>query len=233
MKKVSGILAMGLALSLMLGMTAFAQTSPLPGSGESNAYFDSVGDIDTKTEGVDIDWTPVDEGDIAKVESSVNNTVTAAVNNGKLSLPGNLELDGSKPVNILGAVQAEVNALPKGGADLTFAVSGVSSDKTYAFLHYFNGVGGDYEILVATVGNGTLTAHFKSLSPIFIIEIPVKAGDDDGDNGNNGDNGNAPAAGTGAKTSPKTGESIPVATVIAVIGLAGAAVCAKKVRYNK
>ena len=43
------------------------------------------------------------------------------------------------------------------------------------------------------------------------------------------DVGQAPAAGV---VSPKTGEALPMAVVLAAICLAGAAVCAKKARCN-
>ena len=92
---------------------------------------------------------------------------------------------------------------------ITFAVSGVKAGQNVSVLHQT--ASGAWELLPATAGNGTITATFTSLSPVAFIV-------------------NGTAAGTAA--SPKTGNALPIFAVVAVICLAGIAVCGKNVKFN-
>ena len=86
---------------------------------------------------------------------------------------------------------------------LTFEVSGVKAGQKVTVLHMLPDH--NWEILPATAGNGTITATFTSLSPVAFV--------------------------VGA-TSPKTGETLPVFAILAVICLAGTVVCSRKVKFN-
>lgn len=86
---------------------------------------------------------------------------------------------------------------------LTFEVSGVKAGQKVTVLHMLPDH--NWEILPATAGNGTVTATFTSLSPVAFV--------------------------VGA-TSPKTGETLPVFAILAVICLAGTVVCSRKVKFN-
>lgn len=86
---------------------------------------------------------------------------------------------------------------------ITFDVSGVVAGQSVTVLHMLPDH--NWEILPATAGNGTVTATFTSLSPVAFV--------------------------VGA-TSPKTGETLPVFAILAVICLAGTVVCTRKVKFN-
>ena len=71
------------------------------------------------------------------------------------------------------------------------------------------------------------------MSPVAVVEVEKAGADDDDDDDDSSD-----AATTTTTTveetnvSPKTGETLPVAGIMAVICLAGAAVAVKKVKFN-
>lgn len=90
-------------------------------------------------------------------------------------------------------------------AQLTFNVSGVTEGQKIAVLHQKHD--GSWETITPdAVGNGTVTATFTSLSPVAIVAYNASA---------------------------QTGETAPVMPVIiAVICMAGVAICAKKVKFN-
>ena len=89
-------------------------------------------------------------------------------------------------------------------------------------------------MLQTKVENGAVYALFpQGFSPVYISILTVTGeevpdNNDDNDSSDS-DNSNSSAA----PESPKTGETLPVAGIMAVICLAAAAVCAKKVRYNR
>ena len=84
---------------------------------------------------------------------------------------------------------------------LTFAVPEIKAGERIIVLH--KGVNGWEEIAGAVAGEGTVTATFTSFSPIAIVKV--------------------------AATAEKTGV-VSVLPMIALAGLAGAAVCGKKSR---
>lgn len=100
-------------------------------------------------------------------------------------------------------------SLPAGdyskGVQVTMNVPGVVAGQSISVLH--QKADGTWEILpVNKVGNGTVTATFTSFSPVAIV------------------------SGAG---SPKTGSVLPMAGVMMIIFLAGAAVCAYRLRLTK
>lgn len=93
---------------------------------------------------------------------------------------------------------------------ITFQVPGVTEDSQVAVIHYTSGAWEN--VTPVTLGDGTVTASFDSLSPVGIVmkDVPGTAGDE--------------------AVSPKTGENSPamLAGGIAVLALAAAYVLRKK-----
>ncbi len=139
-------------------------------------------------------------------------------------LPENQEI---KSVNVLAAV--EINATIPAGAKsviVPIPVQGLNKDKNYVVLHLKDD--GTWEALAATVDGDALNVEFTSFSPVVIAEVELqKAGTDDGDDGDSDSEDSQNPA------SPKTGETLPLAGGMAVICLAGAYVCAKRVKTNR
>lgn len=112
--------------------------------------------------------------------------------------------------------------------NFTCRYDGLKENQEYVFLHYTgsNAPSGNWddvtekiydpdkwEIITAKVNSDlSLTGFFASFSPIAIAE------------------GSASAA---SVVSPKTGEVVAIAAIMALIMIAGAVVCAKKVRLQK
>lgn len=139
------------------------------------------------------------------VASSVNASITAVSPATVTSAKNAVATLVSKNATLLKVVDVKLPVSFK-SATITFQVSGVKAGQSVSVLHQTST--GTWEVLPATAGDGTITATFTSLSPVaFVI--------------NN-------AAST---TSPKTGTA-SAAAVLAVVSLAGAAVCGKKVKFN-
>lgn len=94
---------------------------------------------------------------------------------------------------------------------LTFEVAGIKAGSNILVLHW-NGTAWE-TIKPESVADGKITASFTSLSPIAIVELSVESA-------------------AGSQTSPSTGEAASVLPVLAVICMAGAVVCGKKVAFN-
>ena len=89
-------------------------------------------------------------------------------------------------------------------AQLTFSVNGVTAGQKIAVLHQKHD--GSWEVINPdSVGNGTVTATFTSLSPIAFVAYNASA---------------------------QTGETTPVLPIIVIICAAGIAVCGAKVKFN-
>lgn len=117
------------------------------------------------------------------------------------------------------SVLATMEVVPDAGyvqgtpVTLTFTVSGVNEGDNIQVLH-FNGT--EWEVVNSQVmGANTVKATFTSLSPVAIVKLPATSD-------SNKDENKAPA----------TGSTAPVAAVLAMICLAGVAVCGKKVKFN-
>ena len=107
-------------------------------------------------------------------------------------------------------------SVPKGTGKvtLTFEVAGVKAGDNIYVLHW-NGTKWE-KITPSKVVDGAVTATFTSLSPVAIVKAPVVT---DGGNNNNG------------TTAPETGASV-VLPMAALVCAAGAAGCAKKVKFD-
>lgn len=107
--------------------------------------------------------------------------------------------------------------IPEGG--IWVPVWHENNSQTQVVAHW-NGT--EWEVLPTKAEGGIIYAFTKDLSPVYIAIINVRGGD------------TTPSGTTdGAPVSPKTGETLPVAGMMAVICLAGVAVCAKKARCSK
>lgn len=206
--KLTGILALGLAMALTFGMTVSAAPST---------------STDTHTP------APAPEAQSEAQQPSMG-FVTGVVANKKLVVGGvEVEVADFKVEAVSNEVvakaqeQAKVMVAPNAtvlkafdvpapagidyskGVQITFAVPGIMAGQSIAVLH--QKADGTWESLpVNHVGQDSVTATFTSFSPVAIVSYAA---------------------------SPKTGETLPAAALLAVICLAGAALCTKKIGFNK
>lgn len=203
----------GLALATVacIGMTAFAATSPTASTPVS----------DTAVSGTDADGQAIDISDIiitSEIPSEYADVVneiqteagfTKVVNDlGLVKVIGasseeNLTLLDVKDVSVIGNVKFPVT--------LTFNVKGVVNTTKGTILHY-NGTA--WEVIDTTMGNGTMTGTFDSLSPVaFVVDKTTLQGAE----GSGSD-------GSSDTKSPQTAAAYPAAA--ALMGLSGIAVIA-------
>lgn len=183
--KVRKLTALVLAVvcAMALGMTAFAAGSP-----------SASGVAGKVTSAVDENGNPV--------EVTVTETSQAAPSAAELKeLLGDDFVEGMKVVDVMD-VHSDVTPVT-----ITFSVPGVTADSNVAVLHYN---GSAWEVVDSKAGNASVTATFKSLSPVAIVADTAEAG-------------------TGA-ASPKTGEPATVAVVGGIALLAAAAAFGLKKR---
>lgn len=232
MKKLSGMLALGLALSLTMGMTALADESPNQDSvgGVTTEYETTFKDNNTKasyekkaeeqkknvgtvtlhagSNNVTLSVQAVAPETLLEAENVALNKVQSAINSGKVNVgikAADVEVKG-----VAAALSVEDQTFPAPTL-LTFNISGVKTGRSYVFLHLKHD--GAWEVIAATVtADGQLSGAFTELSPLVVVEVAEKGS---------------------ATTSPKTGETFPVAGTLAVICAAGAFVCAAKSRSRK
>jgi len=218
------MLALGLALALTFGMTVCAAESP-EASADVVKATEAAGITEATAEslaaGVGADAIVVN-GVSVKPEVTAVNPATVY-----------LAKEAAKAkVNADAQVVAALNiTAPAGfaGGDVTIDMGAkFSSNSNYCLLHW---TGTEWErIDIKSVNGSKVTAYFKTLSPVAIVNLgedePAESADE------SADQSAAQSAGT-APVSPKTAETLPVAGVMALICLAGAAVCANKIRYNK
>ncbi len=110
-------------------------------------------------------------------------------------------------------------------------------DHKYVLVYYVNGLNEEPQVIELDVNNN-YESYFNAMSggPYYYCYIvEVVAEDRPAGVPGNSDNVNDASVPTAAApgTSPKTGETLPMAGVMALILMAGAALCAVKVRYNK
>lgn len=142
---------------------------------------------------------------------TVNTVATAATSEVAKVAPNatSAELVGVADVNYTGTIPAE-------GVAITLKVDGIKAGDNVLVIHYTSATA--YEVLKATAGNGTVTATFKSFSPVGIVKYTVPATTPNVDT--------TPDVDT-TPVAPKTGV-LPVAAIAASFCLAGAAVCSKR-----
>ena len=240
MKKFSKMLALGVAAALTFGMTVSAAESPsTEAAGIIGAVLEEVQvqDSNGNIVNVKIEASGLPE-DVYSPEFGLNYTeakekaieaVEAALNAAAATL-GNVEIKGYS--DIIEMSPAPGTVIPAGG--LYVPVVPTAGNEAYVVAHW-NGAG--WDVLQTKVENGYVYALFpENFSPVFISIIAVSDEQEPTPTptptpgpGNNDDNNNN----NSEPVSPKTGETVPVAGILALICLAGVAVCAKKVNYNK
>lgn len=244
MKKFSKMLALGMAAAMVFGMTVSAAGSKdtidavVDGVNtviENAGVQDSQGNVIENAPKVEATVLPetvynetfgnnYDEA-LAKVDA--NDAVNAAIDAAFATLNNGSDRNVYRDI-IDVTVEGEI---PAGG--LYVPVLPSADGEAYVVAHW-NGTA--WEVLQTKVENGAVYALFpQGFSPVYISiltvtgeEVPDNNGGSD-NNDSNSDSNNSSAA----PESPKTGETLPVAGILAVICLAAAAVCAKKVRYNR
>lgn len=113
---------------------------------------------------------------------------------------------------LLALVDVSVSKDAKFPITLTFEVEGVKAGDNIYVLHWN---GSKWEVInPSNVADGKVTATFTSLSPVAIVKAPAVADDNNG-----------------TTTAPATGASV-VLPMAALVCAAGAAGCAKKVKFD-
>ena len=288
-KKITGLLVALMVLSM--GTTVFASQSPtseVTAEQKAQQLRDSVSNVETSQDGVNVEVGKVDATEVA----DANEKATSY----------------SADAEVLGMVELKSDKDFSKGVTLTLYVAGVKKGDNVRILHKLSD--GTWEVIVPYVGDGFVRATFYSLSPIAIVKYPANvsvsssqrvpenaadsstendstqestknentnsnesanannstsannnanANDNDtssssksesksdakanananvnvnvnnNNSGNSNSNSNRPTSGTtGAATSPKTGQNMPVLPMVAVFTLLGiTVVCGKKVK---
>ncbi|MCM1535254.1 MAG: hypothetical protein NC126_04960 [Clostridium sp.] len=224
MKNFSKLLALGVAMSLTFGMTVFAAENPSVSTKDpnvSNATLSTeASTINAANEDVTVSAVSVKVYDTAATVADSKNFATEIAE--KLDAEEVTKVDLVTVFDLTGKT---------GEITLKGLENKVSTSAKYVMWHVFDN--GSYEILPVTVnsdGSITFTTGSNSVFALYKVEATEKDGEDEEDDD---DDSAAPAVtSTGAPASPKTGETLPVAGIAMMIALAGAAVCATKVRYN-
>ena len=188
-KKIAVVLT---ALMVMaMGTTVFAATSPTTKTSETTtAEATAYANVTVAAGGIVIDGvastaTPtVKAVTTAQVEAAQTQAVASVAPTAKVLQM----IDVTLPVSFE-------------KAQLTFSVNGVTAGQKIAVLHQKHDGSWDPD----SVGNGTVTATFTSLSPIAFVAYNASA---------------------------QTGETTPVLPIIVLICAAGIAVCGAKVKFN-
>ena len=188
-KKIAVVLT---ALMVMaMGTTAFAATSPTTKTSETTTTeATAYANVTEAADGIVIDGvasTAVKAVTTAQVEAAQTQAVASVAPTAKVLQM----IDVTLPVSFE-------------KAQLTFSVNGVTAGQKIAVLHQKHD--GSWEVINPdSVGNGTVTATFTSLSPIAFVAYNASA---------------------------QTGETTPVLPIIVLICAAGIAVCGAKVKFN-
>lgn len=193
MKKLSLVIAAVLAGTMIFGASAFAAGSsstttttarPAEQVTAAHSYSDNVAAAGVVVDGVasnaKVTLAPVSQAEVNNANAQAKAMLGA---NAQVLHMANVELDGSFKK-----------------ATITFNVGGVVAGQKIAVLHQLHD--GSWELLTPdSVGNGTVTVTFSSLSPVAFVAYDASA---------------------------KTADVAPYVMIIAMISVLGAAVCAKK-----
>lgn len=247
MKKLSRMAALGLALALTFGMTVNAEESVKTEGTAPVMKEEQVKEYTAKAEAqaaattveatvggkaVEVTKTAVRPETLLQAEQLGADKVVANAASLGVAIP-----EGAA---VSTAVVGSANiSIPEGtdissGIKLGIEIAGIKAGKTYVLLHLTKD--GVWETIKPdSVVDGKVTATFKSLSPVVASEVIILVGEETEPEEwlEPRHPERAAAAAANPATSPKTAETLPVAGVMALICLAGAAVCANKVRYNK
>ncbi|MBD5526624.1 MAG: hypothetical protein HDR04_19935 [Lachnospiraceae bacterium] len=107
---------------------------------------------------------------------------------------------------ILTVIEVKASGASKdanGNYVVTLSLPDIAAGDAVVVMHY---TGSAWETIIPSVANGSVTFASASLSPIAVVKLDVAT----------------------VSQSPKTGQTMPVAVVLLMIGAAGAAVCGKR-----
>lgn len=227
-KKLTSALALAMAMALTFGMTVCAAgSSATPGVNADVTGKQVAADVADPADATEKANLETQAADLAAGVTATNADGSAATVTALTA--GELKDVRAKAGDIaLAAVSANSVISVVAGADVE-AVAGVitinfpnfvrEAGVKYMVLH-LNEATNVWETVDAEIVDGKIVVNLASTSPIVIVKVAEKAPA-------------AAGAATSPAESPKTGETLPVAGIMAVICLAGAVVCAKKVRLSK
>lgn len=144
------------------------------------------------------------------VQNSILNHLTAIGNALGNSAIVSAATDSTARVSakVLSAVDVTATSAVKdanGNYNVTLGNTGISAGDAIVVLHYN---GSAWEVIIPTaVADGAIAFTTSSLSPFVIVKLDV----------------------TAATMSPQTGDMAPMAAVVILVGLTGAAICGRKV----
>ena len=150
-KKITGLLVALMVLSM--GTTVFASQSPtseVTAEQKAQQLRDSVSNVETSQDGVNVEVGKVDATEVA----DANEKATSY----------------SADAEVLGMVELKSDKDFSKGVTLTLYVAGVKKGDNVRILHKLSD--GTWEVIVPYVGDGFVRAIFYSLSPIAIVKYP-------------------------------------------------------------
>ena len=150
-KKITGLLVALTVLSM--GTTVFASQSPtseVTAEQKAQQLRDSVSNVETSQDGVNVEVGKVDATEVA----DANEKATSY----------------SADAEVLGMVELKSDKDFSKGVTLTLYVAGVKKGDNVRILHKLSD--GTWEVIVPYVGDGFVRATFYSLSPIAIVKYP-------------------------------------------------------------
>lgn len=208
MKKISKFLAVSLALALVLGMTVSAAS---PSTKNTNIVNKSAAAAAAANNSVSAP-AGVEVSIHAATTEQINNVLEEAVNPVTVA-----SIAASYGVTLKDVVFVFDITASSNNTRMSFKVPYVVEGRHYALLHMTSD-GKVKEVLPATCSaDGWITATFTTYSIYAVVEV-----DDE-----------VAAQAAAASVSPKTSESLPVVCVVAVVLLAGAFECARRVRFQR
>lgn len=211
MKKKLLAFACAAVLTFGMSMTAFAATSPTASSTASAAEDNSSSPESTVSPKEVLVKTTSGQAVTPEVLSGYvsNTTLSTSVSGASIAPVGNkaavsmvAAANGQVGPNAVIATMVDINVpAGTGSATFTLGVPSLAAGQSVTVIHLKSST--EWEVLpVSAVGNGTVTFTMSSYSPVAVVL-------------------NA--------TAPKTGETgMAVVLMIAVAGIAGAAVCGRK-----
>lgn len=226
MKRFSKVLALGMALSLAFGVTAFAADSP-------SVETAGLGKVTVSAEGL-AEGQELQVNEEANVQEKETEIYTQrGLMSDVIEKSGfTSEIGKTHTISVVAVFDVSLSDGKVGEGGITVTFNGTfKSDKKYVVLHKNNGV---WEALTTTVSEdgNSIQAVFSSLSPVAIVEVGETVQSNQPNQPNNDNNNNDNSSNDETK-SPATGETLPIAGIMALICLAGASICVGKVRYNK
>ena len=225
-KKVLAILSAACVLA-MSAMPAFAKESAV--TTDANTKASVVVD-----DGSIVTSATVSEGFEVTAPSEANKKATVEYVVGQLEKASELpeiksvagDSDTKITAKILAVVDVEASTAVKDGDYYVFTlkIDGVKTGDIILVYHLKDD--GTFEKVSATVtADGQVQVKSTSLSPFSVTKVTVEKTSNSSDSSSSN---STTSTATTTPTSPKTGEAAPFVLIIAVVSLAGAAVCGKK-----